>query len=170
MNPQAPQQSTCITCHTLLAHPPTSLYIQCPKCFTIMNARESNNGRTQTNTTTLVSSSAAGTTPNRSQAPANSGLVSTFGGVSGSLPPAESAQFALQQAQSKLKPKKKRDPMAPKAASNAYMIFCKEMRPKLKKDNTELSFGKIGARLGEMWRSLPSEAKKVYFCQSMLSR
>jgi hypothetical protein len=61
----------------------------------------------------------------------------------------------------KQRPKKKRDPKAPKAASNAYMIFCKEMRPKLKKDNNELSFGKIGAKLGELWRNLSTEEKRV---------
>jgi hypothetical protein len=59
------------------------------------------------------------------------------------------------------KQKKKRDPKAPKVASNAYMIFCKEMRPKLKRE-TDLSFGKIGAKLGEMWRNLPNEEKKPY--------
>lgn len=39
-NPHAPQQTVCIGCGTLLAHPSNSLYIQCPKCLITMNARE----------------------------------------------------------------------------------------------------------------------------------
>ena len=59
-------------------------------------------------------------------------------------------------------PKKKKDPNAPKAASNAYMIFCKERRSKLKKENPDLAFGKIGAKLGEIWRALTPEEKRPY--------
>lgn len=59
-------------------------------------------------------------------------------------------------------PKKKKDPNAPKAASNAYMIFCKERRSKLKKENPSLPFGKIGAKLGEIWRNLTADEKRPY--------
>lgn len=59
-------------------------------------------------------------------------------------------------------PKKKKDPNAPKAASNAYMIFCKERRAELKLENPKLAFGKIGAKLGEIWRNLSSEEKRPY--------
>jgi len=57
--------------------------------------------------------------------------------------------------------KRSRDPNAPKASSNAYMIFCKERRAKLKEENPDLPFGKIGAKLGELWRSMSIEAKRV---------
>ena len=57
---------------------------------------------------------------------------------------------------------KKRDPMAPKRASNAYMLFCKEQRPLLKVRQPELHFSNIGQILGEMWRTLPLEEKKPY--------
>jgi len=36
------------------------------------------------------------------------------------------------------------------------------MRPKLKVDSNDLSFGKIGAKLGELWRSLSAEEKRPY--------
>jgi hypothetical protein len=95
--------------------------------------------------------------------PAPMTMNPTRGPQTGMQPASNAANdFALKQAQNQMKPKKKRDPHAPKAASNAYMIFCKEMRPVLKKENTELSFGKIGARLGEMWRNLSAEGKKPY--------
>merc|ERR1711990_133725 len=42
--------------------------------------------------------------------------------------------------------KRPKDPNAPKRASNAYMIFCKERRARLKEENPELPFGRIGAR------------------------
>ena len=60
------------------------------------------------------------------------------------------------------KPKKRRDPNAPKRAMNAYMIFCKERRPDLKKKFPDLPFGKIGAKLGDMWRNFNAEEKKPY--------
>jgi hypothetical protein len=93
---------------------------------------------------------------NNANRPPSGGMPSSAAGL------AAANDYALKQAQNQMKPKKKRDPHAPKAASNAYMIFCKEMRPILKKENTELSFGKIGARLGEMWRNLSAEGKKPY--------
>jgi len=58
--------------------------------------------------------------------------------------------------------KKRKDPNAPKRASNAYMIFCKERRAKLKEEHPELPFGKLGAKLGEMWRVMTADEKKPY--------
>jgi LSD1 subclass zinc finger protein len=131
MNPQVPQQTNCINCKTLLAHPATSQLIQCPKCFTVMNVRDS---------------SAAVNIPQQPQP---------------LLQQQHRHTYIQQQDLQKNKPKKKKDPQAPKAASNAYMIFCKEMRPQLKKEN-ELTFGKIGAKLGEMWRNLSNDEKRPY--------
>ena len=39
--------------------------------------------------------------------------------------------------------KKRKDPAAPKRASNAYMIFCKERRGQLKSDRPDLPFGTL---------------------------
>ena len=58
--------------------------------------------------------------------------------------------------------KKRKDPNAPKRASNAYMIFCKERRAQLKLDRPDLPFGQLGKRLGELWRSMSAEEKRVY--------
>jgi ubiquitin len=51
--------------------------------------------------------------------------------------------------------KKKREP-------GPYMKFCKEMRPKVVKENPKLTFGEVGRKLGEMWRELSDEEKKKY--------
>lgn len=58
--------------------------------------------------------------------------------------------------------KKRKDPNAPKRATNAYMIFCKERRAALKEEHPELQFGKLGARLGEMWRLMSPEEKRPF--------
>ena len=57
---------------------------------------------------------------------------------------------------------RKRDPLAPKRAANAYMLFCKEQRPLLKQRQPELHFSSIGQILGEMWRTLPVDDKRPY--------
>jgi hypothetical protein len=59
-------------------------------------------------------------------------------------------------------PKKRKDPNAPKSVSNAYMIFCKATRPKLRDQHSNLKFGQIGAKLGAMWRSMSSLEKKPF--------
>jgi len=58
--------------------------------------------------------------------------------------------------------KKRRDPQAPKRASNAYMIFCKERRATLKVEHPELAFGKLGQMLGDIWRKLSADEKRPY--------
>lgn len=142
MNPQAPHQTTCISCRAQLAHPATSLYIQCPKCLQVMNARE--NVQRQAQTMPM-----AGHTNPLATMEMQHQKYYGFPNQDSPL-------------QNKVKPKKKRDPKAPKAASNAYMIFCKQMRPKIKQDGSELTFGKLGAKLGEIWRNLSVEEKKPY--------
>uniref|UniRef100_A0A6V3KBS6 HMG box domain-containing protein n=2 Tax=Lotharella globosa TaxID=91324 RepID=A0A6V3KBS6_9EUKA len=66
--------------------------------------------------------------------------------------------------------KKSRDPNAPKRASNAYMIFCKSRRPRLKAEFPDLPFGKIGAKLGEIWRDLRPDEKRPFEMQAAMDR
>ncbi len=58
--------------------------------------------------------------------------------------------------------KKRKDPAAPKRASNAYMIFCKERRSQLKNENPDMPFGQLGKKLGDMWRTMSAEEKRPY--------
>lgn len=58
--------------------------------------------------------------------------------------------------------KKRRDPNAPKAVCNAYMVFCRLERARVKQENPELPFGQIGAKLGEVWRNMSADEKQPY--------
>ena len=40
------------------------------------------------------------------------------------------------------------------------MKFCKEMRPKVIEENSDLSFGEVGKELGARWRAL-TDAQKL---------
>jgi len=53
-------------------------------------------------------------------------------------------------------------PTKTKRQPNAYMIFVKKMRPKIVKENPDMSFTEIGKRLGELWRALTDDEKKKY--------
>ena len=50
----------------------------------------------------------------------------------------------------------------PKRKPNAYMNFVKKMRPTVVKENPDLTFTEIGAKLGELWRALTDDEKKKY--------
>jgi hypothetical protein len=53
------------------------------------------------------------------------------------------------------------------ARSHLIVLFfsvavCRERRGQLKEERPDLQFGKLGARLGEMWRCMSAEEKKPY--------
>tara|TARA_B100000405_G_scaffold259371_1_gene194452 strand:- start:825 stop:1232 length:408 start_codon:yes stop_codon:yes gene_type:complete len=53
------------------------------------------------------------------------------------------------------KPKAKRQP-------GPYVLFCKEVRESVVKENPGIGFGAIGKKMGQMWRDLPEEEKDKY--------
>jgi high mobility group protein B2 len=55
-----------------------------------------------------------------------------------------------------------KDPLAPKRASGAYVCFTNDMRPKLHVEYPGIKFIELGKVLGERWRALTPEQKKVY--------
>ena len=57
--------------------------------------------------------------------------------------------------------KAKGSPKAKKPLSG-YMLFAKEMRPKLKEESPDLSFGEVGKELGARWRALSDDEKAKY--------
>lgn len=59
-------------------------------------------------------------------------------------------------------PKKKKDPNAPKKVKNAYALFCQEIRPKVKKQNPDASFGDMATLVAQEWKKLSDEEKKKY--------
>lgn len=60
------------------------------------------------------------------------------------------------------KTKKKKDPNAPAAALNNYMLFCKDKRPEVKEKFSELKGKEITKKIGEMWKALSDKEKEVY--------
>ncbi len=59
------------------------------------------------------------------------------------------------------KAKAKGSPKAKKPLSG-YMLFAKEIRPTIKEENPEMSFGELGKELGARWRALSDEEKAEY--------
>lgn len=59
-------------------------------------------------------------------------------------------------------PPKKTATTAPKRGLSAYMFFVQEKRAEVKRDHPDATFGEIGKKLGEMWRSLGDEQKSKY--------
>ena len=56
----------------------------------------------------------------------------------------------------------KKEPGAPKGATNAYMVFSKEQRAKLKDEGKKPSFGEAGKLISERWKALSEDDKKPY--------
>ena len=49
-----------------------------------------------------------------------------------------------------------------KKAPGPYMVFCKEMRPKIVKENPGFTFGEVGKALGAAWGKLSQAQKDKY--------
>lgn len=142
----------CVYCYCQLSYPQSAVYIQCPKCSNTMNPKAP-----KTNYINCLGCNILLSHPPSSltiQCPKCLTIMEW---------PAKGNSVNYRSLnQSRKQKKKRRDPNAPKRASNAYMIFCKERRAKLKEERPDLPFGKIGAKLGEMWRALPPEEKRPY--------
>ncbi|WOL08146.1 FACT complex subunit SSRP1 [Canna indica] len=62
----------------------------------------------------------------------------------------------------KRKPKRKKDPNAPKRAMSGFMFFSNAERENLKKNNPGMSFTDVGRALGERWKKMTAEEKEPY--------
>ena len=58
--------------------------------------------------------------------------------------------------------KEKRDPGAPKAAKNAFILFCGEKRDEVKKEEAKMKPSDITKKLGKMWREMDEEDKEEF--------
>jgi hypothetical protein len=139
-------QMACIYCSCQLSFPAASTYIQCPECNNTMNPQAPH-----TNYMNCIECNQLLSHP-----PSSLTIQCPKCLVIMELPlRVQPGQLGLQADPLGGRARKKRkDPNAPKRASNAYMIFCKERRAQLKKEEPNLPFGKLGARLGELWRNL----------------
>ena len=56
-------------------------------------------------------------------------------------------------------------PLAPRQPSmrlHGFMLFSKEMRPYVERDDPSLTYGQVGKRLAELWRGLTDAEKAKY--------
>jgi len=60
------------------------------------------------------------------------------------------------------KKKQKKDKNAPKRALSAYLFFCNDKRPELKKKYPDEAITQLAARLGKAWGKLSESDKKPY--------
>lgn len=196
MNPAAPQQTPCTSCGILLAHSSRALYLQCPKCLHVMNIRENDQMVTQiipikyfhyvpapknlkaqaeqqhlSAMQDFINHNSASTQPSpapqaRLSNPSPSGKEKSASEISDVI---NDGQDALLPDTARAK-RQKSTKSSTKPVSNAYTMFCKENRPILKAESPDLAFGKIGSKLGELWRRLTSEQKRPYEIKAGLDR
>jgi hypothetical protein len=67
-----------------------------------------------------------------------------------------------QMSNTKIKTKKKKDPLEPKRPGTSFTMFCSDHRAGLKESDPELSFGETAKKLGEMWKSVDENTKAKY--------
>lgn len=60
------------------------------------------------------------------------------------------------------KKKKKKDPSAPKRNMSAYFLYSVEIRPTVKEENPEASFGSIAKLISEKFKALPEKERKKW--------
>ena len=68
--------------------------------------------------------------------------------------------FKMPPKKEKASPKKKST--GTKKKVSGYMLFCKETRPIIMKENPDLAFGAVGKELGKRWKALSDEEKEAY--------
>jgi hypothetical protein len=64
------------------------------------------------------------------------------------------------------KPKKLKDPEEPKKTKSAYLFFCEDKRPQVKKENPEAKAVEVLKILGAMWKALSDKKKEKYQAMS----
>ena len=61
--------------------------------------------------------------------------------------------------------RKTRDPNAPKPPNNGYILYCTEMRPKIKEANPDMKGPEIMKMLGAQWKAESDSVKNQYKAQ-----
>lgn len=57
--------------------------------------------------------------------------------------------------------KAKKDPNQPKKPCGAYIFFCNDKRPAVKKDHPDWGVAQIGKELGAQWKAATEDDKKA---------
>lgn len=74
----------------------------------------------------------------------------------------EKLETLCKKQEKKFKPKKLKDPNAPKKPATGYIRFSQEKRSKVKEENPELKGTEVMKKLGEMWKALSDKKKEKY--------
>ncbi len=143
----------CVHCHVDLRYPSAAIFIQCPKCEKAINPTPGVAYAKCRGCQALLKYSSK---LRVIQCPNCDTAMLTDPG-----PGADGPQRPV---------KRKRDPGAPRQASNSYMIFCKETRDKVKRERPDLPFGKIGAHMGVLWRKMTSADKEPFEAKAAKDR
>jgi hypothetical protein len=64
------------------------------------------------------------------------------------------------------KPRKEKDPDAPKHPCSAYVLFCSSIRKSLMQENPDLTFSDVGKMMGERYKALTDEEKAPFLEQA----
>jgi len=59
---------------------------------------------------------------------------------------------------------------APKRPHTAYLMFCASTRPRLRRENPDLSFAELAKRTGAMWKEMDEQQRQPYSEESRASR
>lgn len=65
--------------------------------------------------------------------------------------------------------KANKDPNKPKKALSSFMFFANAKRPELRKEDPTAKITEIGKKLGQIWKTLSAEDKKVFHLKSHLA-
>ena len=74
----------------------------------------------------------------------------------------QDARRVYEQELNNYKPKKKKDPNAPKQPLSAYFIFSTEERLKVKEENPHYSISEVAKELGRRWAEMDPQVKQRY--------
>lgn len=174
MQPKAPDLNymSCEgRCGTQLSYTLEMIVIECPNCLARMRTPKFNlrEGSEKEDMAVAMAKGNSPTHPRdgnphsaaiKTDVPGNGKwtTMTRSGGMSG----ADTQQWDPATAVSSSKKKKTKDGTEPKAASNAYMFFCKDNREKMALEAPQLEFGLYGSKLGALWRALSKEEKAPY--------
>jgi structure-specific recognition protein 1 len=70
----------------------------------------------------------------------------------------------------KVKPKKEKDPNAPKKPTTAFFFFMEKERSNIKAQHPEFSIGELGKEMGSQWRAMSEEDKAPFNEKAVASK
>lgn len=66
--------------------------------------------------------------------------------------------------------RRKKDPLAPKAPLNGYLVYFNEERADMRQKNPQMSFGELTKIIALKWKDLPAEEKQKYINEAELDK